>query len=91
MRFMLCICLAILVPGSALAANPTKPTMTLTQAQAAAKKGDSDAAAAVGTTVDHFTCMNGCADRGYKDDKCTEACQPGICHPGAETPYCVSK
>lgn len=88
MRFMLCIWLVILVPGSAFAAEKTMP---LAQAQAAADKGDSDAAAAVGTTIDRFTCMNGCADRGYKKDKCTEACRPGFCHPGAETPYCVGK
>jgi hypothetical protein len=86
MRFVLCILLAILLPGSAWAA---KETMSLQQAQAAAAQGDADASAAVATTVDQRTCLNGCANRGYDQARCTNACRPGLCHPGAETPYCV--
>ncbi|HEY6022721.1 MAG TPA: hypothetical protein VIV34_00920 [Pseudolabrys sp.] len=88
MRFVLCILLVALPLNFALAA---KGTMSLSQAQAAAKKGDADAAAAVGTMTDRQTCLNECANRGHNKGQCTDACRPGICHPGAEHPYCVAK
>ena len=90
MRFVLCVCilLAALLPGSASAASRT---MSLPQAQAAAAKGDSQAAAAVATTTDRQTCLDGCANRGHNKAQCADACRPGLCHPGAETPYCVGK
>jgi hypothetical protein len=90
MRFALCVLIAVLVPGSASAAA-AKRTMSLSQAQAAAQKGDSKAAAAVATTTDQRTCQNECANRGYKATECTSACRPGICHPDADTPYCVGR
>jgi len=86
--FCLCIVLAALLPGSASAASRT---MSLSQAQAAAGKGDSQAAAAVATTTDRETCLNGCANRGHNKARCADACRPGLCHPGAETPYCVGR
>lgn len=91
MRFVLCLLLATMLPGSALAQTSATRTMSLAQAQAAAAKGDAGAAAAVATTTDQQTCLSGCANRGYDKDRCTTACRPGICHPGAETPYCVAK
>ena len=89
MRFVLCLLLVTLLPGSAFAQTAAKRTMTLPQAQAAAEKGDAGVAAAVATTVDRQTCLNGCANRGYDQGRCTNACRPGFCHPDAETPYCV--
>ncbi len=91
MRFVLCLLLAALLPGSASAQTAATRTMSLAQAQAAAEKGDADAAAAIATTTDHETCLSTCTNRGYDKAKCTTACRPGICHPGAETPYCVAK
>lgn len=88
MRFVLCLLLAVSVSGSAVAA---KDTMSLSQAQAAAAKGDQAAAAAVGTTIDQQTCLNGCASRGYDKRNCAAACRPGFCHPHAETAYCVAE
>jgi hypothetical protein len=88
MRFVLCVLLVALSPSFAFAANGT---MSLSQAHAAAKKGDAKAAAAISTTVDRQTCLNGCADRGYNKRTCSNGCRPGICHPGAEQPYCVAK
>src|SRR6478609_4797188 len=88
MRLVLCVLLLALSPGVAFAA---KDTMTLSQAQAAAAKGDSQAAAAIGTTTDQQTCLNECSNRGYDKGKCATACRPGICHPGGEPPYCVAK
>ena len=88
MRFVLCILLVALSPSFAFAA---KGTMSLSQAQAAAEKGDAEAAAAVATTTDRQTCLNECANRGHDKGQCTNACRPGICHPGAEHPYCVAK
>ena len=88
MRFVLCVLLVALPPSFAFAANGT---MSLSQAQAAAKKGDAKAAAAIATTIDRQTCLNGCANRGYNKGQCSNACRPGICHPGAEQPYCVAK
>jgi hypothetical protein len=89
MRFVLCIVIAALLPASALAA--TEGAMSLSSAQAAAAKGDQKAAAAVQTTTSREGCMSGCDARGFSKNKCVEACRPGLCHPGAETPYCVSK
>ena len=88
MRFVLCVLLVALSPSFAFAA---KATMSLSQAQAAAKKGDAKAAAAIATTVDRQTCLNGCADRGYNKGQSSNACRPGNCHPGSEQPYCVVK
>ena len=89
MRFILCIVIAALVPASAFAA--TGVPMSLSQTQAAAAKGDQKAAAAVQTTTSREGCMSGCDARGYSKNQCVEACRPGLCHPGGETPYCVSK
>lgn len=88
MRFILCILLVALSPSCAFAA---KGTMSLSQAQAAAEKGDAEAAAAVATKTDRQTCLNECAKRGHDKRQCADACRPGICHPGAEQPYCVTK
>ncbi len=90
MRFIMCIVIAALLPASALAANDGG-SMSLSRAQAAAAKGDQKAAAAVATTTDHESCMTGCANRGHSKNQCVTACRPGLCHPGAEQPYCVSK
>lgn len=91
MRFVLCIVIAALLPVSALAAKGGGGAMGLARAQAAAAKGDQKAAAAVATTTDRDACMSGCANRGISKNKCVSACRPGLCHPGAEQPYCVSK
>jgi len=89
MRFVLCIVIAALVPAPAFAAKGA--AMSIANAQIAAAKGDQDAAAALQTTTDRQTCLNGCADRGYKKPECETACRPGLCHPGGDTPYCVAK
>ena len=89
MRFVLCVVIAALLPASGLAAQGG--SMSLSRAQAAAAKGDQKAAAAVATTTDRETCMTGCANRGHSKGQCVTACRPGLCHPGAEQPYCVSK
>jgi hypothetical protein len=90
MRFVLCIVIAALLPASDLAAQGGG-AMSLSSAQAAAAKGDQNAAAALSTTTDRETCMSGCASRGHSKNQCVTACRPGLCHPGAEQPYCVSK
>ena len=79
MRFVLCILLVALPPSFAFGA---KATMSLSEAQAAA---------AISMTTDRQTCLNGCANRGYSKEQCTNACRPGLCHPGAEQPYCIAK
>lgn len=88
MRFVLCIVIAALMPVSAFAASGT---MSISRAQAAAAKGDTQAAAALSTTTDQQTCLNGCANRGHKQSECASACRPGLCHPGGEQPYCVAQ
>jgi hypothetical protein len=88
MRFVLCVVVAALLPASALAA---KGTMSLSSTQAAAARGDQEAAAALATTTNRDTCMSGCSSRGHSKSQCDSACRPGLCHPGAEQPYCVSK
>jgi len=88
MRFVLCILLAMVLPGSALAA---KRTMTLTQAQVAAARGDSTAARALTTTVDRQVCLSECANRGHDNGQCASACRQGFCHPDADTPYCIAR
>jgi hypothetical protein len=90
MRFVLCIVIAALLPVSALAAKDGE-SMSLSRAQAAAAKGDQKAAAALATTTDRESCMTGCANRGHSKSQCVSACRPGLCHPGGEQPYCVSK
>jgi hypothetical protein len=91
MRFVLCVVIAALLPVSALAAKGSGGSMSLSRAQAAAAKGDQNAARAVATTTDRESCMSGCANRGISKNKCVRACRPGLCHPGGEQPYCVSK
>jgi|SoimicmetaTmtLMB_FD_contig_71_160169_length_1025_multi_2_in_0_out_0_1 hypothetical protein len=88
-RFVLCIVIVALLPASALAQSGG--SMSLSSAQAAAAKGDQKAAAAIATTTDRESCMTGCANRGHSKNQCVTACRPGLCHPGGEQPYCVSK
>jgi hypothetical protein len=89
LRLMLCILLVAAVPSSAIAA---KRTMSLSQAQTAAAKGDdANVSAALAMTTDRNTCLNGCGSRGYDDAHCKLYCKPGFCHPDEETPYCVGK
>ena len=88
MRFVLCVVIAALLPASALAA---KGPMSLSNTQAAAARGDQQAAAALSTMTNRDACMSGCASRGHAKDQCVSACRPGLCHPGGEQPYCVSK
>jgi hypothetical protein len=90
MRFVLCVVMVALLPASALAAKDGG-SMSLSRAQAAAAKGDQKAAAAIATTTDRDSCMTGCANRGHSKSQCVSACRPGLCHPGGEQPYCVSK
>jgi len=90
MQFVLCIVIAALLPTSALAAKGGG-SMSLARAQAAASKGDQNAARAIATTTDRESCMTGCANRGISKNKCVSACRPGLCHPGGEQPYCVSR
>ena len=87
-RLVLCILLVTSPPSFAFAA---KGPMSLSEAQAAAAKGDADAAAAIMLTTDRQTCLNGCANRGHNKEQCTNACRPGLFHPGASQPYCVAK
>src|SRR5262245_61858049 len=88
MRFVLCILSVALLPTFAFAA---KGTMSLTEAHAAAAKGDADAAGPIMMTTDRQICLNECARRGHNKEQCTNACRPGLCHPGAEQPYCIAK
>ena len=88
MRFVLCVLIAVGLPAFASAA--TGP-LSLSQTQAAAARGDQQAAAALSTTTNRDACLSGCASRGHTKDRCVSACRPGLCHPGAEQPYCVSK
>lgn len=88
MRFVLCLLLAaIVLPGSAAA----KRTLTLAQAQAAAARGDNEAARALTTTVDRQVCLSECANRGHDNGQCSTACRPGLCHPDADQPYCIAR
>ena len=89
MRFVLCIVIAALLPGSALAAKGG--AMSLSRTQAAAARGDQQAAAALATTTYRQACMSGCAARGYRKGQCVSACRPGICHPSGKQPYCVAR
>jgi hypothetical protein len=86
MRFVLCVVIVALMPASALAA-----TMSLSRAQAAAARGDQQAAAALATTTYRQACMSGCASRGHRKGQCISACRPGLCHLGGKEPYCVAK
>jgi hypothetical protein len=88
MRFVLCVLLGALPLNFAFAA---KGTMSLSETQAAAAKGDADAAAAIMMTTDRQICLNECNRRGHNKEQCTNACRPGLCHPGAEQPYCIAK
>jgi hypothetical protein len=86
MRFVLCIVIAALLPGSALAA-----TMSFSRTQAAAARSDQQAAAALATTTYRQACISGCAARGHRKGQCVRACRPGLCHLGGKEPYCVAK
>jgi len=88
MRFVLFILLAVLVPESAFSAERT---LTRSEAQEAAGAGDAQAAAALTMTTDRGTCMTECAKRGHSSAECTDACQPGLCHPDASQPYCIRR
>ena len=90
MHFVLCVVIAALLPVSALAAKGGGP-MSLSRTQAAAARGDQKAVAALATTTSRAGCMSGCASRGYSKRRCVSACRPGLCHPGGQLPYCVSK
>ena len=90
MRFVLCVVIAALLPVSALAATGGG-AMSLSRAQAAAARGDQKAVAALATTTSRAGCMSGCASRGHPKSQCVSACRPGLCHPGGQLPYCVSK
>jgi hypothetical protein len=90
MRFVLCVVIAVLLPTSAFAAKESG-SISLSRTQAAATHGDQKAAFALSTTTDRESCMSGCASRGHSKGECVSACRPGICHPGGEQPYCVSK
>jgi hypothetical protein len=86
MRLMLCVLLTMLATSSTFA---EQRTLTRAEAQAAAGGGDGQAAGALTLTTDQATCQNECAKRGHNAAQCTEACQPGLCHPDAEQPYCI--
>jgi hypothetical protein len=90
MRFILCIVLAMLLPASALAAKGSG-AISLSRAQAAAARGDQQAAAALSTTTYRQACLSGCSSRGHSKGQCSSACRPGVCHPGGATPYCVAR
>ncbi|HET9715109.1 MAG TPA: hypothetical protein VFP60_02890 [Pseudolabrys sp.] len=90
MRFVLCIVMAVLLPAPVLAAKDGG-AMSLSRAKAAAERGDQKAAAALATTTYRDACMSGCASRGHSKKQCASACRPGLCHPGAEQPYCVAR
>ncbi len=86
MRLVLCVLLSMLLASSAFAAQRT---LTRSDAQAAAGSGDAQAAGALTMTTDQTTCQNECTKRGHNATECTAACQPGLCHPDAEQPYCI--
>ena len=90
MRFVLCFVIAALISAPALAAKGGG-AMSLPRAQAAAARGDQQAAAALTTTTNRDACMSGCANRGHPKSQCVSACRPGLCHPDADQPYCVSE
>ena len=87
MRYAVCLLAALLWTSSAFALGP----MTIARAKALAEKGNSEASAALSTTVDRDTCMSGCEGQGHDAKSCARGCRPGICHPGGSTPYCVAK
>lgn len=89
MRFVLCIVIAALLPTSAFAAKGG--SMSIARAQAAAARGDQDAASALQTTTNQRTCLNECGNRGHNKAACDSACRPGLCHTGGDTPYCVDR
>ncbi len=88
MRIVLCVLLAMLLTSST---NAAQRTLTRFEAQAAVGSGDAQAAAALTMTTDQATCLNECTKRRYSTAECTEACRPGLCHPDAEQPYCISR
>jgi hypothetical protein len=86
MRLVLCVLLTTLLASSAFAAQRT---LTRSEALTAVAGGDGQAAGALTMTVDQSTCLNECGKRGYNTANCAAACQPGLCHPDAEQPYCI--
>ena len=90
LRFVPCIAAAALLAAPAFAAQ-SGSTMSLSRAQAAAERGDQQAAAALNMTVDREACMNECSNRGTDRRQCASACRPGLCHPHGEQPYCVER
>ena len=88
MRLVLCVLLTMLLTSSAL---PAQRTLTRSEAQAAVARGDAQAAAALTMTTNQTTCLNECTRRGHNRAECANACQPGLCHPDAEQPYCISR
>jgi hypothetical protein len=83
---LVCVLLIMLLAGSASAAQRT---LTRSEAQAAVARGDAQAAGALTMTIDQATCLNECGKRGYNTEACAAACQPALCHPDAEQPYCI--
>jgi len=88
MRLVLCVLLTMLLTSSTFAAQRT---LTRSEAQEAVATGDAQAAGALTMTTDQATCLNECTKRGHNTAACTEACRPGLCHPDAEQPYCISR
>ena len=88
MRLVLCVLLTMLLTSSTFAAQRT---LTRSEAQAAVGSGDAQAAAALTMTTDQATCLNECTKRGHNKAACADACRPGLCHPDAEQPYCISR
>ena len=75
MRFVLCIVIAALLPGSALAAKGG--TMSFSRTQAAAARGDQQAAAALATTTYREACMSGCAAPWSSERSMRQRLPPG--------------
>ena len=90
LRLVLCTAIAVLAPASALAAKRGE-TVSVSHAQAAAEKGNQQAAAALNMTVDREACLNECSNRGNDKRECASACRPGLCHLNSEQPYCVER
>jgi len=88
MRLVLCVLITLLLANSTFAAERT---LTRSEAQDAVASGDAQAAAALTMTTNQTTCLNECIRRGHNTAECADACRPGLCHPDAEQPYCISR
>ena len=88
MRLVLCVLATMLLINSTFAAQRT---LTRSEAQDAVATGDAQAAAALTMTTSQTTCLNECTRRGHNTEECADACRPGLCHPDAEQPYCISR